>query len=49
VAAGALATVGRTRREAGIALATDLLVTVVLGRKDLERRLNDTATKTRIT
>ncbi|CAK9782589.1 unnamed protein product [Cutaneotrichosporon oleaginosum] len=45
VAALLLAAVGRTGREAGVALAADLLVAVVLGRKHLERGLNDTATE----
>jgi hypothetical protein len=41
-----LAAVGRTGREASVALAADLLVAVVLGRKHLKRRLDDTATET---
>ena len=43
-----LAAVGGTGREARVALAADLLVAVVLGGEHLERRLNDTATKTGI-
>ena len=43
-----LAAVGGTGREARVALAADLLVAVVLGGKHLERRLNDTTTKTGI-
>ena len=42
-----LAAVGGTRRETGVALAADLLVAVVLGRQDLQRRLNETTTETR--
>jgi hypothetical protein len=46
VAARALAAVSRTRREARVALAADLLVAVVLRRKHLQRRLDNAATKT---
>ena len=45
VTALALAAVGGTRRETGVALTADLLVAVVLARKHLERRLNDTTTQ----
>ena len=41
-----LAAVGGTRREAGIALAADLLVAVVLTSKHSKRGLNHTTTKT---
>lgn len=47
MATAAFAAVGRTRREARITLATNLLVAVVLGGKDLERRLDNAATETR--
>ena len=42
----ALAAVGRARREAGVALAADLLVAVVLGREHLQRGLDDATTET---
>jgi hypothetical protein len=42
----ALAAVGSTGRETGVALAADHLVAVELGGKSLERRLNDTTTET---
>jgi hypothetical protein len=41
----ALAAVGSTGRETGVALAADHLVAVELGGKSLERRLNDTTTE----
>jgi hypothetical protein len=46
VTTAALAAVGGTRRKACVALAADLFVAVVLGRKHLKRRLDDTATET---
>ena len=42
----AFAAVGRTRWEPRVALAADLLVTVVLGREDFERGFDDAATET---
>ena len=42
----ALTAVGSTRRQTRVALAADLLVAVVLAGEHLERRLNDTTTKT---
>jgi hypothetical protein len=45
VTTGALAAVCCTGREAGVALAADLLVAVVLGCKDLERGLDDATTQ----
>ena len=44
MATSTLSAVGRTGRETSVALAADLLVAVVLGSKDLQRGLNDTAT-----
>ena len=44
----ALAAVGGTGREAGVALAANLLVAVVLAGQHLERGLNDTTTQTRV-
>jgi len=41
-----LAAVGRARVQAGVALATDHLVTVVLLRQHAQRRLNDASTQT---
>lgn len=41
-----LAAVGGTRRQAGVALAADGLVAVVLGGEGLQGRLNDTTTET---
>ena len=46
VTALALTAVGGTRRETGVAFAADLLVTVVLAGKNLERGLDDTTTET---
>ena len=46
MAARALAAVGGTGREAGVALAADLLVAFVFGGEDLERGLDDAATET---
>ena len=42
-----LTAVGGTRRKASIALAANVLFTVVLGSKGLERGFNDTTTKTK--
>lgn len=42
----AFAAVGRTRWKPRVALAADLLVTVVLGREDFERGFDDAATET---
>jgi len=41
-----LAAVGRARVQAGVALATDHLVAVVLLRQHAQRRLNDTTAQT---
>lgn len=41
-----LPAVGGTRRETSIAFAANLLVAVVLGGQDLERRLDDSAAQT---
>lgn len=41
----ALTAVGRTRGQAGVALAANLLVAVVLAGQHLERGLNDTTTQ----
>lgn len=41
-----LAAVGGTRGKAGVALAADHLLAVVLGSQGLERGLNDTTTET---
>jgi hypothetical protein len=46
VSARAFPAVGGTRRKAGVALAADLLVAVVLGGENLERGLNDTTAET---
>lgn len=40
------AAVGGTEGKTGVALAADLLVTVVLGSQNSQRRLDDTTTKT---
>ena len=41
----ALTAVRRTRRQTGVALTADLLLTVVLAGQHLERGLNDTTTQ----
>jgi hypothetical protein len=41
-----LAAVGSARGEASIALAADLLLTIILGCESFQRRLNDTTTET---
>ena len=46
MSAGAFPAVGGTRGEPGIALAADLLLAVVFGGQDLQRRLNDTTAET---
>lgn len=46
MAAAPLPAVGRTWGQTSVALAANLLVAVVLGGQDLQRGLNDTATKT---
>jgi hypothetical protein len=46
VPTGTFPTVGGARGETSVTLATDLLVAVVLGSQDLERRLDDTTAET---
>jgi len=46
VSTGSLSAIGGTRREAGIAFAAYLLVTVVFGGQDLQRGLNNPAAQT---
>jgi hypothetical protein len=46
VTALALTAVGGTGRETSVALAADVLLTVVLGGEGLEGRLDDTTTET---
>ena len=43
---GTFPAIGGTRGKTSVALAADLLITVVLGGQDLQRRLDDTATET---
>ena len=44
----ALTAVCRTRRQTGVALTADLLLTVVLAGQHLERGLNDTTTQAKL-